>query len=482
MANNILTIADGDYGYPTSTIATLVQGQYGQSLPLEIRDLAGNVVSLTDFSTLSAIKSSERGRVTSIVGTITLSGTPTVAPQLSWLLDEADTGIAGTFSLVLSISNGTITHETHPVELVILPNPAINAVAAPGVVGITTAQKTLLAAIQGLTGLVKIAAGTATGVAIQSFMQTFLQSATAVAARLNLLPSYTGNTGKVLAVNGAETDVEWIAQSGGGAVDSVFGRTGAVVAASGDYAASQIGDDSEYGADNLAEALNAVASEIATHIADTNDPHNVTANQVSVTGGVYTGESVESAFDIIDDWMGALQPGSAKLTAIAALTWAANSILLLTGTATASVQALAAHIVTFLQSATAADARTAIGAGDTAEYIIIALSDETTALTTGTAKTTFVMPYAMTLTGVIATVNTAPTGSAIQVDINEGVSSILSTKLTIDATEKTSATAATPAVISDSALASGAEIIFDIDAVGSTIAGAGLKVTLIGTR
>ena len=166
MANNILTIADGDYGYPTSTIATLVQGQYGQSLPLEIRDLAGNVANLTGFSTLSAIKSSERGRVTSIVGTITLSGTPTVAPQLSWLLDEADTGIAGTFSLVLSISNGTITHETHPVELVILPNPAINAVAAPGVVGITTAQRTLLSAIQGLTGLVKIAAGSATGVAI----------------------------------------------------------------------------------------------------------------------------------------------------------------------------------------------------------------------------------------------------------------------------------------------------------------------------
>jgi len=54
---------------------------------------------------------------------------------------------------------------------------------------------------------------------------------------------------------------------------------------------------------------------------------------------------------------------NAKTAAIAALTWAANSIILLTGTATASVQALAAHIVTLLQSSTAADARTAIGAG-----------------------------------------------------------------------------------------------------------------------
>lgn len=58
-----------------------------------------------------------------------------------------------------------------------------------------------------------------------------------------------------------------------------------------------------------------------------------------------------------------VQAYSAKTAAIAALTWAANSIILLTGTATASVQALAAHVVTFLQSANAADARTAIGAG-----------------------------------------------------------------------------------------------------------------------
>ena len=54
--------------------------------------------------------------------------------------------------------------------------------------------------------------------------------------------------------------------------------------------------------------------------------------------------------------------------------------------------------------------------------------------------------------------------------------------LAADASPAVAATAATPAVISDTALASGAEIILDIDAVGSTIAGAGLKVTLIGTR
>jgi hypothetical protein len=114
--------------------------------------------------------------------------------------------------------------------------------------------------------------------------------------------------------------------------------------------------------------------------------------------------------------------------------------------------------------------------------IQLACSDEATALTTGTAKLTFRMPHAMTVTAVRASVGTAPTGSTLVVDINEGGTTILSTELSIDATEKTSTTAATPAVISDTALADDAEITIDIDQIGSTIAGAGLKITLIGTR
>lgn len=121
-------------------------------------------------------------------------------------------------------------------------------------------------------------------------------------------------------------------------------------------------------------------------------------------------------------------------------------------------------------------------AANPTESLVIAASDETTALTTGTAKVTFRMPYAFTLSAVRASVTTAPTGSTLIVDINESGSTILSTKLSIDASEKTSTTAATAAVISDTALADDAEITIDIDQIGSTIAGAGLKVYLIGTR
>lgn len=116
------------------------------------------------------------------------------------------------------------------------------------------------------------------------------------------------------------------------------------------------------------------------------------------------------------------------------------------------------------------------------ESILIDVPDETSDLTTGTAKYTFRMPYAFTLTGVRASVNTAPTGSTIEVDINENGASVLSTVISIDATEKTSTTAVTPPVISDSALADDAEITIDVDQVGSTTAGKGLKVVLLGTR
>lgn len=52
-------------------------------------------------------------------------------------------------------------------------------------------------------------------------------AATAANARINLLPSYSGNAGRVLAVNSVGTDVEWIAAGGSGTVTSVSG-TGTV--------------------------------------------------------------------------------------------------------------------------------------------------------------------------------------------------------------------------------------------------------------
>lgn len=114
-------------------------------------------------------------------------------------------------------------------------------------------------------------------------------------------------------------------------------------------------------------------------------------------------------------------------------------------------------------------------------YIQLAASDETTALTAGTNKVIFRAPHAFTLTGVRASLSTAQaSGSIFTVDINQSGSSVLSTKITIDNTEKTSVTAATPPVISTSAITDDAEISIDIDQIGNGTA-KGLKITLIGT-
>lgn len=111
-----------------------------------------------------------------------------------------------------------------------------------------------------------------------------------------------------------------------------------------------------------------------------------------------------------------------------------------------------------------------------------AASDETTALTTGgspsVAAVTVRAPYAMTLTSVRANVRTASSSGLVTVDIQKNGTTILSTKLTIDANEKTSVTAATPAVLSSTSIADDDEIEVFIDGAGTNAAG--LKIALIG--
>lgn len=114
------------------------------------------------------------------------------------------------------------------------------------------------------------------------------------------------------------------------------------------------------------------------------------------------------------------------------------------------------------------------------ETLVIAIGDETTALTTGVAKVTFRMPFAMTVTAVRASLTTASSSGLPTFDINDGGTTIISTKITIDVSEKTSTTAATPPVISDSALADDAEITIDIDVAGTGAAGG--KIYIIGKR
>ena len=114
------------------------------------------------------------------------------------------------------------------------------------------------------------------------------------------------------------------------------------------------------------------------------------------------------------------------------------------------------------------------------ETIGLPVVSESTTPPTGTAKRTFRMPFAFTVTSVRASLSTASSSGIPTVDINEGGTTILSTKLTIDANELTSTTAATAAVVSDTALADDAEITIDIDVAGT--GAKGLKVYINGYR
>jgi len=119
--------------------------------------------------------------------------------------------------------------------------------------------------------------------------------------------------------------------------------------------------------------------------------------------------------------------------------------------------------------------------------IIVALSDETTVLSAAsTSVPLFSMraPYAITLTEIRASVNIAGTGAAlVTIDVHESGTTLMdTTKVTIDATEKTSTTAATTGVISDSAIADDALLEFFLDVRDTNNVATGLKIALIGVE
>ena len=207
--------------------------------------------------------------------------------------------------------------------------------------------------------------------------------------------------------------------------------------------------------------------------------------------------------------IGSFQPLDSDLTAVAGLS--TTGIVVRTGTGTATTRSitngngiasvtngdgvsgnvtisadLSGGAGAALAAAGAAGSATSLARSDHAhqrqlESIIVACSDETTALTTGD-KVTWRAPYALTLTAVKASLTTAQTsGSIFTVEVKKGGSTIFTTKPTIDNTEKTTATAATASVLSVTAIADDDELVFNINQIGDGTA-KGLKIVLIGRQ
>lgn len=107
----------------------------------------------------------------------------------------------------------------------------------------------------------------------------------------------------------------------------------------------------------------------------------------------------------------------------------------------------------------------------------ISVSDEVSTITTGTSKVTFRAPTDFDVTKIKASLTTASTSGAVEVDVNLNGVSMFSTPITIDANETTSETAAVPAVLSTTALADDDVITVDIDSAGT--GAVGLKLSFV---
>jgi hypothetical protein len=124
------------------------------------------------------------------------------------------------------------------------------------------------------------------------------------------------------------------------------------------------------------------------------------------------------------------------------------------------------------------------------DTIIASCSDEFTPIPIGGPKTTFRCPYPLDMTNgfVRASLTTAPTGASMIIDITMNGTTMFSTPISIDAGSRTSV-GSTPQSVISIPLVGGLPIIPDdaeflvyVNQVGSTFAGAGLKVAVTGEK
>jgi hypothetical protein len=89
----------------------------------------------------------------------------------------------------------------------------------------------------------------------------------------------------------------------------------------------------------------------------------------------------------------------------------------------------------------------------------------------------------MDLLEVRASLRTAPLGSSVIVDINQNGASVLGSQLIeVEAYNKSSQNSTNLPIIANDLLTDDSEISIDIDQVGSSLPGSGLKVYLSGRR
>lgn len=237
---------------------------------------------------------------------------------------------------------------------------------------------------------------------------------------------------------------------------------------------------------NVKESLgvNSVTTGLSDHLADTAAAHAASAVSFTPVGTIAATDAQTAIAEVATDAAARTISTTAPLTGGGDLS--ANRTLAVSAASTSAAGVV--ELATNAEALTGTSTTLVTTAEDVAyvlarqpEFFTVAVGDETTALTTGTAKVSFRAPFAFTLVNLRASLVTASSSGIPTIDVNENGTTLMSTnKLTIDATELTSVTATTAVGITDSAVADDALITIDIDVAGT--GAAGLKVTFFVTR
>lgn len=174
---------------------------------------AGAGITITNGAGTITIAAPQVGTVTSVATGTGLTGGPITATGTISLANTAVS--AGSYGSSSSVATFTVDAQG---RLTAAANSAISiANTAVSGLGTMSTQNANNVSISGGT----ITGGTISGITDLAVTDGGTGASSASGARTNLLPSYSSNAGKVLAVNVGGTDVEWVPAGGVGSVTSV---------------------------------------------------------------------------------------------------------------------------------------------------------------------------------------------------------------------------------------------------------------------
>jgi hypothetical protein len=266
-ADRVISIAAGGVGFSQLADSGVVAGAYGDpaNIPVLTVDAKGRVTvasttpinlggyvptsrsisagaGLTGGGTLAADRTISLilSTATPQSGGVPNAGTATVSAREDHVHPAVDLSDATETSGVLPMSRGGTGSSLSPVAGAILYSDGSNIdLSNPGTAEQVffsqgTAAPIFRSLTGGTTGLSFGLAGSAYALSGTLAIASGGTNATTVpAARVNLLPNYTGNANKVLALNAGATDIEWLTLTGTGTVTSVDLTAGTGISVSG---------------------------------------------------------------------------------------------------------------------------------------------------------------------------------------------------------------------------------------------------------